>query len=292
MRLLGALCSLSMLAGCVGPAPVPCTPCGSQCVDVKSDSANCGSCGNACADGQVCRDGSCQSNCPSAESSCNGLCVDTQTDPANCGGCGISCAPGQACQAGGCLPNCGAPLSLCDMACVDEATDPDHCGGCGVKCFPDHAVAAACVHSLCSYSQCLSGFADCDGTLANGCETDVELDTYNCGGCQAKCVPAHVVRLLSDGGYPDAGTTDGGACGELPDGGDAGACPPVVVTPPPGAICSAGTCGYQACEQGYADCDTVTSNGCETFLLADPMHCGACGVQCATGQSCVAGSCQ
>jgi hypothetical protein len=34
---------------------------------------------------------------------------------------------------------------------------------------------------------CVAGFADCDGTLANGCETNIASDVNNCGACGASC---------------------------------------------------------------------------------------------------------
>ncbi len=288
--LLGA--ALACALSCVGPAPVPCTDCGGVCADLQGDARNCGSCGNTCTDGQVCREGSCHANCPGTQTSCAGLCVDTQTDARNCGNCGSPCAAGQACVNGTCLASCLAPLSFCNQVCVDQTIDPNNCGGCGVQCTPQNAVAPVCIASHCAYSRCSDGFADCDGTAVNGCEADVEFDLYNCGGCGVLCLPANVYQPLPDGGFPDAGTTDGGACGELPDGGDAGACPPLMPKPPPGAVCSLGVCGYRACAPGYGDCDGVTSNGCESSLLTDSKHCGRCGIQCATGQSCQSGFCQ
>ncbi|MCD6499937.1 MAG: MYXO-CTERM sorting domain-containing protein [Deltaproteobacteria bacterium] len=36
------------------------TDCDGDCVDLDSDDDNCGGCGQACASGQTCRDGSCQ----------------------------------------------------------------------------------------------------------------------------------------------------------------------------------------------------------------------------------------
>src|SRR5579884_2970045 len=45
--------------GCTAPRLM----CGSVCTDISSDPANCGSCGHACAGGQNCNGGSCQSTC-------------------------------------------------------------------------------------------------------------------------------------------------------------------------------------------------------------------------------------
>jgi len=277
-----------LLLSCVGKPPVPCTQCGDLCVDLTTDPANCGNCGNTCNSMQLCTNGSCHDvDCPASETRCGDSCVDPQTDVANCGGCGRTCNVGQVCQTGNCVASCAAPLTLCEMACIDPDHDPKNCGGCGVQCAPDHVVAAACVNMSCSYSQCAPNYADCDGLLQNGCETETDFDLYNCGGCGVFCLPAHVTSRLSDGGVfvdPDAGEPCNPA-----DAGDAG-CP--LPQPPRGALCATGRCAYQACAPGWADCDGVTLNGCETPVLEDVNNCGGCFVQCGAAQSCDGGSCE
>ena len=79
---------------------------GSACVDVSSDTQNCGKCGAAClGDGTVCIAGSCSCSaigflyCPDA-----GGCIDVTSDVNNCGQCGMVCDPSQydACVGGTC----------------------------------------------------------------------------------------------------------------------------------------------------------------------------------------------
>jgi hypothetical protein len=51
-----------------------------------------------------------------------------------------------------------------------------------------------------------------------------------------------------------------------------------------------GICGF-ACVPGFADCDRVAANGCETSIFTDPNNCGACGKACAgtcTQNGCIA----
>src|SRR5689334_14382694 len=63
------------------------TLCGTACVDVLTDPANCGMCAMACATGEVCSSGGCVGMCTMGLMDCMGACVDTSADPANCGGC-------------------------------------------------------------------------------------------------------------------------------------------------------------------------------------------------------------
>jgi hypothetical protein len=77
--------------------------CNGACVDTKTDSSNCGRCGNACAADEDCRSGQC-TLCQ--ESLCGNACVTLVSDPNNCGGCGNVCAPDQVCQGGVCRLIC------------------------------------------------------------------------------------------------------------------------------------------------------------------------------------------
>jgi len=55
--------------------------------------------------------------------------------------------------------------------------------------------------------------------------------------------------------------------------------------------CDDGTCKLDSCEPGYADCDAVSSNGCETSLQTDES-CGGCGVRCSDNEECVGSVCR
>ncbi|HBQ16645.1 MAG TPA: hypothetical protein DEF51_37760, partial [Myxococcales bacterium] len=63
--------------------------CSGSCVDPRFDPNNCGGCGTACADGEVCNAGTCAGSCGLGTEECEGTCVDTSVDPENCGGCGM-----------------------------------------------------------------------------------------------------------------------------------------------------------------------------------------------------------
>lgn len=46
------------------------------------------------------------------------------------------------------------------------------------------------------------------------------------------------------------------------------------------AVCDGAECVVDDCEAGYANCDNLSSNGCETDLLSDPDNCGICDNDC------------
>lgn len=69
---------------------------------------------------------------------------------------------------------------------VDLQSDPANCGEVGNVCsFPN--ASAACVAGSCVLDACASGWDDCDGHPANGCEVDIGTDSNNCGGCGQVC---------------------------------------------------------------------------------------------------------
>lgn len=83
------------------------------------------------------------------------------------------------------LTNCGA-----DAGCVDTMTDSFNCGGCGNSIGPGMVAAMHWV-TVCSgglpVTTCATGYGDCDGNPANGCETDLTGDPNHCGACGTAC---------------------------------------------------------------------------------------------------------
>ncbi len=141
------------------------TNCWGTCTNLKTDTANCGVCGNVCDENEICYEGSCllQTECGAGKDMCFGVCTDLMNDVNNCGKCLNACGSGYECHLGSCRPDCGT-LARCNEACVDTQTSVHHCGGCGNEC----AAGQDCVGGTC---QCAVGRDDCDGNAANGCES-------------------------------------------------------------------------------------------------------------------------
>ncbi|MEZ4391011.1 MAG: MXAN_6577-like cysteine-rich protein [Polyangiales bacterium] len=133
-----------------GPADVPPTcgagqsVCSGVCVNLMTNSANCGSCGNGCPSGRSCVTGACA--CPLGQSSCGSACVNLSSNTQNCGSCGNACPSGQVCRTGSCQATCASGSTLCGTQCVTTGDDPNNCGGCGNVCPSGN---------ICSSGQCV-----------------------------------------------------------------------------------------------------------------------------------------
>ncbi len=168
--------------------------------NLGTDNANCGKCGDACGGGTVCGGGVCGLVCSGTLTLCGSgagaFCTLTDDDPENCGTCGHSCTPmhvdNKACAQGQCgyhqcAPNYGDcdgnPANGCETCLTCTITN---CGGCGIDCLAVHTTDLACSDAgACVWTTCATGWADCDSSTANGCET-ANSDT-TCGTSCANC---------------------------------------------------------------------------------------------------------
>jgi hypothetical protein len=164
--------------------------CSNGCVDLRTDPANCGTCGRRCQSG-ICNGGACQEppelTCADQGlADCGNGCVDLRTDPDNCGGCGFVCRGGASCLGGECQeprgPTCSEQgMTDCGNGCVNVGTDPDNCGTCGKVCpLPRHT---------CEASVCAPNLRDlCLDTYCGSDCVDLQTDPANCGTCGNVCL--------------------------------------------------------------------------------------------------------
>ncbi len=177
-------------------------------------------------------------SCGTVYNGCAEVNCGTCTPPDTCGGagvdnqCGCTCSLPHAtteCLAGVCsIRQCDPGWGDCnndpDDGCeVDLDTDPEHCGGCASACSVPNGTPG-CSDGSCVIASCKSGWADCDTSPGNGCETHVSTDPANCGACGKKCATP-------------PNTTDVG--------------------------CTAGDCSISACSSTYHDQNASFSDGCE-----------------------------
>lgn len=208
-------------AGMLYCAPYPQIPQFRQCVDIESNDANCGACGNQCdseGDGGApahayfgCNDSQCGNlKCSSPWDNCdsdpaNGCETELATDT-NCAGCGDDClAKNQTClrtPAGKPYCGCGEGATFCG-SCASPGqitigdggltiTLPVVCKGYCYDLTSDTDNCGACgakCEGTCEYGSCMKhcpyGRADCDGNP--DCEVAVLNDPSNCGGCGIVC---------------------------------------------------------------------------------------------------------
>jgi hypothetical protein len=187
--------------------------------DFNTDTNNCGGCGNACGNGQLCCNGSCHNpssdgnncgtcghSCGGSTQCCGGSCVSTDTRD-HCGGCG-GCGTGQACCGGNCVDTtttdhcggcggCSTGQACCGGSCVDTSST-DHCGGCGGCGAGQACCGGACVDTTtmdhCGGCAACTGVACCGGQCVQAENTPDHCGS--CGGCASgndccngKCVP-------------------------------------------------------------------------------------------------------
>lgn len=96
---------------------------------------------------------------------------------------------------------CPADSGDCDENPADCETPLDtaqNCGECGTTCTSTNGVSA-CQELSCVVTSCTTGFADCNDTGTDGCETAVNTAT-NCGSCNNDCGTG----TCNAGGFCDA----------------------------------------------------------------------------------------
>ncbi len=286
-------------------------------INRNSNSAHCGGCGNVCNSTNgtpICAGGVCGIACNAGFGDCdgnpdNGCETNTNSSTSNCGTCGTTCTnPGGStqCTGGNCQPVCNAGRANCDgiatNGCeVNTNTSTSNCGACNAACVNPNGTTS-CVSGQCSPS-CSSGFANCDGNDANGCETNLNTTTNHCGQCgrvclnpngTTSCVGGTCTPACSSGAANcDSNAVNGCETNTNTDRDNCGACSVSCTNSCGSTTCSFGTCA-PTCGAGCASCDGNPVNGCETNLQSSLTNCGSCGTTCVNpngSTTCTAGTC-
>jgi hypothetical protein len=278
-------------------------------INVNSDVDNCGACGSVCVIPHAtpaCMNGACSiASCDSGWTDCNGSATDgceanLASDSKNCGTCGSVCAGmdtcvGGFCDIGGCSPGYAQCPGDPPNTCATQLGTNKDCAFCNNTCALPHATSSCQPFGVgghtCTLGACSAGWADCDAMAANGCETNTLTDPKNCGSCNNACVESNGTAICMSGvcalGPCNAGWLN--CSGKLSDGcnidgqtdpNNCGGCDVVCNVPGMSNMCINGMCSMNPCTPGFADCNGLPADGCETNLLTSVTNCGVCGFVC------------
>ena len=285
-------------------------------VHVAGELDNCGSCGNDCSQltwPQV-TSYSCNLNqenwrceiasCEQGYDHCsvvmqNGCETNIYTNMEHCGACDTLCElenADEACQTGNCIiTSCNNGWDDCNHTHSDGceihiSQDVNNCGECGHVCNLPHA-SSICTNSACAIDECQEGYKDCNGLASDGCEVRLADDVNNCGDCNIECefnnaIPICQNRICRIGscedGWSNCDSNEYNGCEAhtAVDPNRCGSCDHVCVLPHATEACSDGQCTIASCDDGYEDCNGITSDGCEINTLTNVLNCGGCGDPC------------
>ncbi len=210
--------------------------------------------------------------------------LDCNGDPQD--GCEIYCSPTGNEQCNYLDDDCDCETDEDFELCCDVF----HCGFCGNACTYPNAVPD-CVDGFCELSSCIPPWANCNGLEGDGCEVHTDSDVDHCGACNNACFypnasasclggtcvmgPCHA-NFLNCNGEP----ADGCEVDKLFDVNNCGTCGSRCLFPHATGVCSGGICFLGNCDQNYANCNFIASDGCEISLMGDPNNCSSCGRVC------------
>jgi hypothetical protein len=178
-------------------------------------------------------------------------------------------------------------------------------------CTIPHATAACSDNGVCSIDHCDSGWDDCNGDAADGCETNLASTDTHCGSCATDCIASKGANWICNAGACEVNQCcPTGVCTLRNCDGDRGngcevdiatdvnncnGCGTACVLPHATPKCEASACAIDHCDPGWSDCNGQPGDGCEVNTDGDFNNCGGCGKACSTnngGPACVSAACQ
>jgi hypothetical protein len=160
------------------------------CIDVSSDSNNCGGCGLLADGGGPLPDGA----LPPSPYICSGVKNTCQNGSCNCPNNELYCGPGSWNSDAGQIPNDGG-------ICLNDTSDQLNCGGCGNNCDTLYANDAVCLFASCTCIDagiCVTSIPAAD-PIHPSCDCNGQFGTPNpsCSGGASVSFLADIYPLLS-----------------------------------------------------------------------------------------------
>lgn len=176
----------------IRPEPIPTcatptTMCGDTCVDVKTDSANCGYCGRVCSVAYADAKNVAEYGCAAGQctiQSCQpgyGDCSDKGPLNVNGGACETNLKDGTSWIYNQYDTNVFQQRSVNTKPYLEN---PRNCGSCGNACTGGSSYFGICDNGACR-QVCWGPWLNCNSNMNDGCEQVFEDN--NCGACGAKC---------------------------------------------------------------------------------------------------------
>ena len=276
-------CNLDIADGCELPLNTltDCASCGAVC-SVPNATTNC--------DALMCELSTCDEGFADCDAAPENGCETSLRTPTDCGSCGDVCELPNAtatCTEGICaVERCDEGFGNCDglaeNGCETSLLSIEHCSGCNQSCARVNGVAS-CESGACTLTACNSGFGNCDGVDANGCEVSLNTE-LNCLACGVSCELDNAQAACEAGGCSVQSCNPGwGNCDAVDLNGcersldslvDCGGCGNVCDRSNAINRCVNGQCELAQCFEGYSDCDGSSINGCE---VSHSDIFGACG---------------
>lgn len=126
--------------------------------------------------------GVCSGSCVPGSKQCSGNGIQTCDDS---GAWQTTSSCPYVCDGGACAGTCVPGTTQCSGTQVQTCTASGQWGSASACAIPANGTSA-CSLGSCKIT-CSSGFDNCDGEAANGCEVDLKADSNNCNACNRSC---------------------------------------------------------------------------------------------------------